>query len=146
MLTEAAISSLATMDMQSLLYLNECALISIHLSDTHMCILPIERRRVIAANYPTISKLTSAWNVCLQCLPLTEFWMPSATCCRHYFQQRFISMSNDLANYIKYESLIHLSFLFATQCAGHIKPYIIKYGWQAYDTHTHTHTYKCVRC
>lgn len=29
-------------------------------------------------------------------------------------------MSNDLENYIKYESLLHL-ILFATQCAGHIK-------------------------
>ena len=51
--------------MQALLYLNECALIFIHLSDTYMWILTIERRHVMAVKYTKISKLTSAGNVCL---------------------------------------------------------------------------------
>lgn len=37
---------------------------------------------------------------------------------------------------ITYESLLHL-ILFQTQCTGHIKPPINKYGWQAYDTQIH---------
>lgn len=53
-----------------------------------------------------------------------------------YFQQRFISTANDLENYIKYELLAH-PILFTTQCVGHIKPYMNKYGWQACNTHTH---------
>lgn len=55
------------------------------------------------------------------------------------FQQRFISMSNDLENYIKYESLSHLSFYLQHSVLvilNHTKKKN-KYGWQAYNTRTH---------